>query len=75
LNLTAVAPVKLVPLMVTLVLTGPLVGEKPVMVGGLATTVKALLLVVVPAGVVTLMNPVPATFGTVAVIEIDDVTV
>jgi hypothetical protein len=33
LNATAVAPVKLVPLIVTLVPTGPLVGVKPVIVG------------------------------------------
>ena len=33
LNLTAVAPVKFVPVMVTLVLTGPLVGVKLVTVG------------------------------------------
>jgi len=33
LNITAVAPVKFVPLIVTLVPTGPLVGEKPVIVG------------------------------------------
>jgi hypothetical protein len=34
LNETAVAPVKFVPLMVTLVPTDPLVGEKLVIVGG-----------------------------------------
>src|SRR5213593_699798 len=37
LNATAVAPVKFVPLIVTLVPTGPLVGVKPVIVGALAT--------------------------------------
>ena len=74
-NRTAVAPVKLAPVMVTLLPTSPLVGEKLVMVGGLAVTVKALPLVAVPLGVVTLRSPVVAPLGTVAVIEIDDVTV
>ena len=59
------APVKFVPLIVTLVPTGPLVGEKLVMVGGLVT-VKLLLLVAVPSGVVTLTGPVVAPAGTVA---------
>jgi hypothetical protein len=65
LNVTAVAPVKFVPLIVTLVATGPLVGVKPVIVGGL-TTVKLLALVAVPPGVVTLSGPVVAPAGTVA---------
>jgi len=75
LNRTAVAPVKLVPLTVTLVPTGPLVGAKLVMVGGLAVTVKALLLVAVPPGVVTLICPVVAPVGTVAAIDVAEVTV
>ena len=65
LNVTDVAPVKLVPLIVTLVPTGPLVGVKLVIVGGL-TTVNALVLVAVPPGVVTLSGPVVAPVGTVA---------
>ena len=65
LNATAVVPVKLVPLMVTLVPTGPLVGVKSVIVGGLIT-VKLLALVAVPPGVVTLIVPVVAPVGTVA---------
>ena len=65
LNATAVAPVKFVPLMVTLLPTSPLVGVKLVMVGGLVT-VKLLLLVAVPSGVVTLTGPVVAPAGTVA---------
>ena len=65
LNATLVAPVKLVPLIVTLVPAGPLVGAKPVIVGGL-TTVKLLALVAVPPGVVTLSAPLPAPAGTVA---------
>ena len=65
LNATAVAPVKFVPLMVTLLPTSPLVGVKLVMVGGF-TTVNAPVLVAVPAGVVTLSVPVVAPAGTVA---------
>ena len=66
LNLTADAPVKFVPLIVTLVPTGPLVGVKLVIVGALALTVKLVALVAVPAGVVTLTGPVVAPAGTVA---------
>ena len=66
LKATAVAPVKFVPLIVTLVPTGPLVGVKPLIVGGLAVTVKLLALVVVPPAVVTLTGPVVAAAGTVA---------
>jgi hypothetical protein len=65
LNLTTVAPVKFVPLIVTLVLTDPLVGVKIVIVGAL-TTVKLFVLVAVPPGVVTLSGPVVAPAGTVA---------
>ena len=64
LNVTALAPVKFVPLIVTLVPAGPLVGVKLVIVGGL-TTVKLLALVAVPPGVVTLSGPVVAPAGTV----------
>ena len=65
LKATLVAPVKLVPLMVTLVPTGPLAGVKLLIVGGLIT-VKLPALVVVPPGVVTLIVPVVAPVGTVA---------
>jgi len=65
LKVTEVAPVKFVPLMVTVVPTGPVVGAKPVIVGGL-TTVNALELVAVPPGVVTLSGPDLAPAGTVA---------
>ena len=65
LKVTAVAPVKFVPLIVTLVPAGPLVGVKLVIVGGLST-VKLLALVAVPPGVVTLSGPVVAPAGTVA---------
>ena len=65
LNATAVAPVKFVPVIVTLVPTGPLVGAKLVIVGA-GTTVKLLALVAVPPAVVTLTGPVVAPAGTVA---------
>ena len=65
LKVTAVAPVKLVPVMVTLTPTSPLVGLKLVIVGG-GTTVKLLALVAVPADVVTASGPVVAPAGTVA---------
>ena len=67
LNVTEVAPVKFVPLIVTLVPTGPLVGVKLIIVGGaLLTTMKLFVLVAVPPGVVTLSGPVVAPAGTVA---------
>ena len=65
LKVTAVAPVKFVPLIVTLVPSGPLVGVKLVIVGA-GITVKLLVLVAVPPGVVTLSGPVVAPAGTVA---------
>ena len=65
LNVTAVAPVKFVPLIVTLAPTAPLAGVKLVIVGALADTVKVLALVAVPPGVVTLSVPVVAPVGTV----------
>ena len=64
---TAVALLKLVPVMVTLVPTRPLVGVKEVIVGATMTT-KSAVLVAVPAGLVTLILPVVAPSGTVAVI-------
>ena len=67
LNATAVAPVKFVPLIVTLVPTGPLAGVKLIIVGGaLLTTVKLFELVAVPPGVVTPSGPVVTPAGTVA---------
>lgn len=65
LKVTAEAPVKLAPLMVTRVVASPLVGEKLVMRG---PAVKSVELVPVPPGFVTTMRPVFAAVGTVAVI-------
>ncbi len=77
LNLTAVAPVKLVPVIDTFVPTGPLVGVKEVTVGGLPpppVTVKFVVLVPVPFPVVTAIGPVVAPVGTWAVMSVDELT-
>src|SRR5258705_5105338 len=77
LNATAVAPVKFVPVIVTLVPTGPLVGVKLVIVGGCGgvVTVNALALVAVPPGVVTVTGPVVAPAGTLVLIVLAHMTV
>ena len=67
LKLTAVAPVKALPVRVTIVPTGPLAGVKELMTGK-SVTVKVAALVAVPVDVVTLIFPVVAPEGTVAVI-------
>jgi len=72
-NLTAVAPVKLVPVSPTEVPAPPVVGEKLMMVGA-GTTVKLNELVAVPPGVVTLIVPLVAPVGTVAAIVVELVT-
>jgi hypothetical protein len=73
-NVTLVAPVKFVPVIVTDVPTGALVGEKEVTVGlAEAVTVKCWELVAVPSGVVTLIGPVVASEGTVALILVFEV--
>jgi len=64
---TLVAPVKLSPVITTLVPTGPLVGEKLKIVG---VTRKFTLLVKMRLGVVTLTFPVVAPLGTVVVIAV-----
>lgn len=66
-NATCVVLVKLVPVRVTTVPRGPLVGVNDVIVGGSMTT-KSAVLVAVPAGLLTLTFPVVAPAGTVAVI-------
>ncbi len=78
LNLTPVTPVKPVPVMETLVPTGPLVGVNDVTVGGLPppppVTVKVDALAPVPFGVVTAIGPVCAPPGTVAWISVAEST-
>ena len=68
-NFTAVVAEKSVPLIVTDVPTGPLDGEKPLMCGAPPDVTRKLLeLVAVPDGAATLILPVVAPTGTVAVI-------
>jgi hypothetical protein len=73
LNLTAVAVERFVPPMVTQVPTGPVDGPKPDTTGCKSLTVKLLVVVAVPPGVVTDTGPVVAPVGTVAVMEVDEV--
>ena len=76
-SVTEVAPVKFVPVNVTLLPTSPLAGEKLEIVGGGAGTVNVKLDtdVAVPFGVVTEIFPVDAPLGTVAAIWVELVTV
>lgn len=67
LNETTVAPVKLVPVIVTAVPLVPLAGEKLEIVGA-AVTEKLPAEVAVPSGVVTEIFPLVAPLGTVLVI-------
>jgi hypothetical protein len=64
LKLTAVEPLKFVPVIVTLAPASALVGVKLEIVGGLRT-VKADELEAVPPGVITLIGPDVAPAGTV----------
>ena len=73
LKVTLLAPVRLVPVIVTIVPLGPLMGVKLVIVG--TVTVKLLVLVAVPFAVVTATRPVAALAGTVAVMLVDELTV
>jgi len=63
---------KFVPVMVTVAPTAPLVGEKPTNVG-LARKVNPVLVRVTPL-VVNEIEPLPAPGGTVAVIDVGEVT-
>src|SRR5439155_20537133 len=73
LNVTALAPVKAPPLIVTEVPTGPLAGENELIEGAAgAVTSKLVALVAVPFAVVTAIGPVVAPFGTVAVICVSE---
>ena len=67
LNATFVAPERFDPVIVTVVPTGPEVGANEETVGAVpVVTVKLCELVAVPSGVVTVIVPVMAAFGTVA---------
>jgi hypothetical protein len=75
LNATADAVPRFVPVIVTDVPTGPPVGEKPEIAGAAVEgTVKFVVLVAVPSGVVTPMSPVVALGGTVAISWVAEVT-
>ena len=71
-NVTLLAPVKLVPVIVTVVPTAPLIGVK-LLIPGL--TLKFELLVAVPPAFTTETGPVVAPAGTVALIHCRDTTV
>jgi hypothetical protein len=77
LNATDVAPVKPVPVIVTVVFAGPLVGVNDEIVGAAVAvvTVKLDELVPVPADVVTEIGPVVAPLGTVVEIDVSETTV
>jgi hypothetical protein len=75
LNFTEVAPVRFVPVIATLVPTGPKVGVNDVIVGAASVTVKSEALVATPLGVATVILPVVAPVGTVAVICVEELTV
>jgi len=70
LNFTAIGLLKFVPLIVTVVPTGPWFGENELIDGAatVAVTPKLVALVPVPPAVVTAIGPVVAPLGTVAVI-------
>jgi hypothetical protein len=70
-NLTSMVPRKFRPLIVTTVPTGPLGGVKPVTLG---PTLKLIELMSVPFGVTTVTGPLFAPLGTVAVIELSELT-
>jgi hypothetical protein len=74
LNETALAPVRLEPVIVTVPPTGPLAGAKDAMLGG-TTTAKLAALVAVPPGVTTEIGPLVAPAGTVVVICVAESTV
>jgi len=72
LNVTAVAPVSVVPVMVTTAPTGPVAGVNETIAG---VGVKLPALVAVPPGVVTEIVPAVTPAGTVAVMDVADTTV
>ena len=78
LNVTSVALVKLLPVIVTAVPSGPVAGESDEIAGavaaGLPPTVKSVVLWAVPLPVVTASLPVVAFVGTDARICVADTT-
>jgi hypothetical protein len=74
LNVTEVSVARLSPLIETTELLFPMVGENPVTIAPLPVR-KLLVVVKLPLEVVTLIGPVVAPLGTVALIWVVDVTV
>lgn len=74
LKLTPVAPVKFVPLILTTDPIPPALGENELMVGGVVT-VKLEALVPVPEPFITVIRPVVAPEGTVALMLVAEFTV
>jgi hypothetical protein len=75
LKATCVAPFRLLPLMVTALPTPPTAGEKLAIVGGrFETTLNAVPVVAEPPPVVTVIKPLVAPDGTVAVICVSEFT-
>ena len=73
LKATLVVPEKLLPKMVTMVPSGPVVGEKEVMMGGaVMVTSKSVSLSSKPSALVTLIGPEEAPEGTEAVSSEDE---
>ena len=72
LNFTAVAPVRPEPRMVTVAPALALVGEKLAMPGRI---LKSIVLFAVPAGVVIAILPVIAPTGTVALMDVAELSV
>ena len=71
-RLLAATGSKLVPLIVTVVPAVPIFGVKPLMVGAAEPlTVKGVLLVARPKGVLTVIGPVVAPDGTLVTICVD----
>jgi hypothetical protein len=74
LNATALAPVKFVPVIVTVVPGAPETGENEVIVGVPPVTANELELVALPDGVVTVSAPVVAPEGTAVWICVAEMT-
>jgi hypothetical protein len=73
-NVTELAAVKPVPLIVTVVPGPPVDGENDVIDGGWPVTTKSVVLVAVPPLVVTVMRPVTAPAGTAVWICVVEMT-
>ena len=75
LNFTVIVPRNPDPVSTTVVPTGPSGGENDEITGGPGVTVKFVGELTAPLGVVTMIRPVTAPAGTMAVIRVDELTV